>query len=140
MEPNEIIRIASEAVKSEMMEIVGWTIATVTPVVTGLVVALGILWSSLGKKNEEIKRLNTLLLETQKVQLKEYNDTLKELAPFFEKSADVQSRVYDICSKIKDIVSNIDNSDDITELLSIATKDQESLSEIIKKLDAINET
>jgi len=135
MGPEEI----TEIVYKNLLEIIGWTIATIAPVITSLIVALGLLWSKLGKKDEEIKRLNLAIVDMQK----EYHESLKSLSPYFEKSAEAQSRTYDICENILNIISRLDVDETaeikkaIIELKESLHHKNEDIVSVKHKIDAV---
>lgn len=116
----EVIKIATEVSKSYTIEIIGWAISIVSPVILGLVTAVTILWRSrrehrkdlienIERLRKENQDLQIAIQHQQKEQIVTYYETLKNLTPFLEKSVDIQSRIFNACDELIDLVKNLDN-------------------------------
>lgn len=115
MGEDQIIKIAAEVAVQQTMDIIKWVVSIGSAIVIGIAGAVGALWKRSGKrdnerdiivkeKDAEIKRLNAIITQQAKEQIQQYYEALKELAPFVEKSVDIQNKIYDLCdSTLKSI-------------------------------------
>lgn len=117
----EIIKIAVAAASENTLDIIKWAVGIATPVVLTMATAIGVLWKSGRNKDKEIQRLNALLTQQALDQTKKYYEALKELAPFVERSVDVQNKIYELTEELLSNLSGVESkytsiSDDLQDL------------------------
>lgn len=113
MDP-QIIEFITKEVYSQIIYIIGWTIGIVTPVITGLIIALKILWNykkDYAKKLEESSKAHTLKQEEIIIN---YYEVTKSLITFLQKSTDVESRTMEVCEKLLRAVEALETKEEIT--------------------------
>jgi len=126
IETETIIKIATEVSKSYTMEILIWAISIVSPVVLGLVTAVTVLWRSrrenrkdlienIERLRKENQDLQVTLQTQQKEQITTYYETLKNLTPFLEKSVDIQTRIFNSCDELIDMIKSFDSRHQSTD-------------------------
>lgn len=155
----EIIKLATEISKSYTIEIISWAIGIVSPVVLGLVTAVTILWRSrrehrkdlledIERLREENQDLQITMQQQQKEQIVTYYETLKNLTPYLEKSVDIQSRIFNTCDELIDIVKNLETKyqsssnsiDDIDTKVSNLVHEIKSILQESSKLHLVTTT
>ena len=113
MDPQTIELITRE-VYNQIIYIIGWTIGVVTPVITGLIIAIRILWKS---KDDAAKTHEATIKEIaakQEEALKNYYEVTKSLATYLQQSVSIEAKTMEICDRLLRTVETLAEKEERT--------------------------